>query len=208
MAKKLQDLDYLIALISDEIEKGRIKLFKALDKQKTLSYWNIGRHINEHLTLHEDTADYGHFLFEKLSETFGIAKRTLYFSVQLNKTYSINQPLFNYLTWSHFRILLSIKPDEKRKMYEKILKTNKLTIRDFFLLVKNDSNSIITYDEDKIKFDKGIPFLYRIKYRFEEPDLDLGFHIYSRQYYNDIKDFEDKAIIQDEKNKNYYAFET
>lgn len=56
--------------------------------------------------------------------------------------------IFDYLTWSHFKILLTVKSPEKRKEYEKILKLNKLTIRDFFLLVKNDSTDLISYDED------------------------------------------------------------
>ncbi len=204
MAENIKDLNYLIKTISNEIEKGKIKLYSALDKQKTISYWNIGKYINEHLSFYTTQNDYGLYLFSKLSETLNIAKRTLYFTAQLNKTYSINQTLFNYLTWTHLRILLSIKSEEKRKMYEKILKLKKLSTRDFFLLVKNDSTNLITYDENKLNFIKGIPFIYKIKHINNKPFVDLGFHVYSDNYFAEIKSFEDKTVIQSLKRKGIY----
>jgi micrococcal nuclease len=206
MAKKIKDIDYLISVISNEIEKGKIKLYSALDKQKTLSYWNIGKYINEHLSFYTDENDYGLYLFSKLSQALDVARSTLYLSVQFYKTYSITHAVFNYLTWSHFRILLTVKSPEKRKEYEKILKSKKLTIRDFFLLVKNDSTDLISYDENNLNFVKGIPYIYKMKYRNNMPYLDLGFHIYSDLFLDDIKGFEDKSIIQTSKKRDAYNF--
>ena len=42
----IKNVNILIKTISDEIEKGKIKLKNALEIEKTFSYWNIGMHIN------------------------------------------------------------------------------------------------------------------------------------------------------------------
>ena len=103
----IKNVNILIKTISDEIEKGKIKLKNALEIEKTFSYWNIGMHINNHLLSNSDKSDYGEDLFNKISNTLNIGVRTLYLSVQFYKAYNNIKSLSNNLTWSHFKILLT-----------------------------------------------------------------------------------------------------
>jgi len=54
--------------IQQEILEGKQRAEIAVENEKTITYWKIGRHINEHLLEHQDRAGYGQELFKRLSE--------------------------------------------------------------------------------------------------------------------------------------------
>ena len=78
-------VDALVKKIQDEITEGKQRAEIAVENEKTVTYWKIGRHIHEHMLEHEDRAEYGQELFKKLSEKLEIGARTLYRAVQFLK---------------------------------------------------------------------------------------------------------------------------
>ncbi len=56
--------------IQNEILAGKQRAEITVENEKTIAYWKIGKHINEHLLEH-DRAGYGAELFKRLSEKIG-----------------------------------------------------------------------------------------------------------------------------------------
>ena len=82
-----KDITSLIEIIRNEIIDGKQNIEKTIDSEKTKTYWNIGRHIHEHLLEHADRAEYGDYLFKELAKDLTIGIRTLYKAVQFYEEY-------------------------------------------------------------------------------------------------------------------------
>ena len=98
MAKAIQNqtkIRTLINKIREEIETGRQEIRKSFENQRTKTYWNIGKHIHEHMLNHSDRANYGDYLFKRIAEELETGKRTLYRAVQF---YTITPYIFVFLT--------------------------------------------------------------------------------------------------------------
>ncbi|MBN2442801.1 MAG: hypothetical protein JXJ04_15700, partial [Spirochaetales bacterium] len=104
--------------------------------EKIIAYWNIGKHIREHLLHYKDRAGYKEDLFNKLAEALTIGVRILYWTAQFHETYPSNLNPGSNLTWSHYRLLLTIKDENKRKEYEHIIETEGLSKRELEELIK------------------------------------------------------------------------
>jgi endonuclease YncB( thermonuclease family) len=202
-----KDIISLINIISYEIEKGKVKFKSALEKEKTISYWNIGMHIHKHLKKHSDKPDYGARLFSEIADNLNIGERSLYFSHQFYKSYQDINIISDYLTWTHFKILLSIKSEDKRKEFEKILLEKKLSTRDFYNLVKRNKKNFIASKSNQLTLNQGIPYLYALKNKNNKLYLDLGFRFYSDYYSSKLIDFDSDSLIQTSKNKKDYSFQ-
>jgi len=105
MAKDLipaQQITNLVNKIQEEIFRGKERLRVNLENEKTVTYCKIGKHIHEHLLNYGERADYGDYLFKKLSEQLNMGIRTLYRSVQFYETYPEIVSALTQLTWGHF----------------------------------------------------------------------------------------------------------
>ena len=92
-------VDALVKKIQDEILEGKQRMELAVENEKAITYWKIGRHINEHL-LKQDRAGYGDELFKRLSEKL-----------------AINKPVFEYDVYSSTKILEKKLPFKIFKLY-------------------------------------------------------------------------------------------
>jgi hypothetical protein len=63
-------LNELAKKIQYEIFEGKQRAEIAVENEKTLTYWKIGRHIHTHLLEHNSRAEYGQELVKKLSEKY------------------------------------------------------------------------------------------------------------------------------------------
>ncbi|QXV66302.1 DUF1016 family protein [Mucilaginibacter sp. 21P] len=115
------------ALIIDEIKgiisNAQINAIRAVDHQRVIMYWNIGKRIFEEEQHGRERAVYGErligFLAEQLKPQFGegFAIRNLNRIRQFYRKFPIVSTAWTQLSWSHFRFLLTIPNDEKIDFY-------------------------------------------------------------------------------------------
>jgi predicted nuclease of restriction endonuclease-like (RecB) superfamily len=107
------------------IEQGKKQVAVKVNSTVILTYWQIGKTINEHI-LNNSRAAYGKEivatvatqLIEKFGSSFaeGNLRRMIQFS-DLFADFEIVVPLARQLSWSHFLILLPLKTNESRIFY-------------------------------------------------------------------------------------------
>ena len=201
------EINELAKKIQNEILEGKQRAEIAIENEKTITYWKIGKHINGHLPEHADRAEYGEELFKRLSEKLGIKKSILYQTVQFFKEYPNIFHARGKLNWTHYRILLSVKSEEKRKELEKKVIDNELSVRDLKKIIESDKKANRKEDNLKYPIDRGIPFVYKLKYiRVKNSKLliDCGFKFFTYNLEKDISKYKEKTIVQVTKKNNRY----
>ncbi|MCX6856044.1 MAG: PDDEXK nuclease domain-containing protein [Verrucomicrobia bacterium] len=117
--------DVLIGEIKVLIEQGRHQAVAAVNSALTLTYWHVGRRINEEL-LGGKRAEYGKKVVEQIAEILvleygrGFEAKNLHRMMKfagLFPDFEIVAPLARQLSWSHFLILIPLKTDEARSFY-------------------------------------------------------------------------------------------
>ncbi|MBN1698878.1 MAG: thermonuclease family protein [Spirochaetales bacterium] len=195
-------ISQLIDIIKKEIDNSKQRMFNTFENERTITYWNIGRHINQHMLNYTDRADYGEYVFTRLAEEIDMGRSTLYKILQFYETYPEIVSARRQLTWTHYRILLTVRDEKKRKEYERRVLEEKLSTRELEDLVKEgkeEKNS----KNGNIAEKRGIPFLYRLKKINDTLSLDLGFRIYKTHTMNG---FNEDDIIEVKKENNVYRF--
>jgi len=107
------------------IEKGKQQVVAQVNSVLTLTYWHIGKKINDHI-LKNERAEYGDKVVatvaKELEKQFGRSytlrnvRRMMQFATIFPKI-QIVTPLVTQLSWSHFVILLSLKNNQSRIFY-------------------------------------------------------------------------------------------
>ncbi len=117
------------------IAQSRDSAIRAVDHQRTLMYWHIGRRIFEEEQQGKDRADYGTFLIKYLSEQLqpefgsGFSTRQLNWYRQFYRTFPIVSTLRTQLSWSQYKLLLSVDSQDKREFYIAETIKNNWTVR-------------------------------------------------------------------------------
>lgn len=105
------------------IGSARRTAIRAIDNQRTLLYWHIGERVFNEEQDGQDRANYGEYLIKYLSEQLqpefgsGFSFRQLELMRQFYRTFPIANSLRSQLSWTHYRILLRIKSEDKREYY-------------------------------------------------------------------------------------------
>ncbi|TNJ35909.1 PDDEXK nuclease domain-containing protein [Prosthecochloris vibrioformis] len=119
-AELLQDVKTLI-------KRGRRQAVAAVNSALTVTYWHVGRRINEEI-LHGERAEYGKqvvvFLAKELCVLYGKSfdARNLRRMMQFAEVFpdlEIVSPLVSQLSWTHFTILMPLPSPEARMFYAK-----------------------------------------------------------------------------------------
>lgn len=107
------------------IEQGKQKAVTQVNSLLTLTYWHVGKKINDHI-LNNERAEYGKQIVfdiaQQLELRFGKQfteknlRRMMRFA-EVFSEFTIVAPLVRQLSWSHFLILLPIKSDEAKSFY-------------------------------------------------------------------------------------------
>ncbi|WP_255562519.1 DUF1016 N-terminal domain-containing protein [Pedobacter sp. D749] len=103
----ISDLKAIIAQSND-------RAVRAVDHQRTLMYWHIGKRIFEEEQQSKDRADYGSFLIKYLSEKLqpefgsGFSVRQMNLYRQFYRTFPIVHALHAQLSWTQYKLLLSV----------------------------------------------------------------------------------------------------
>ncbi|MBN2440979.1 MAG: thermonuclease family protein [Spirochaetales bacterium] len=196
----------LIQAIKEEIGKGKQRIEHTIDNEKTTTYWNIGKQLHEHLLDYNERIEYEESLYKLIAKELTIGISTVYRAVQFYETYPEIFAPGRKLTWSHYRILITVKDEDKRKEFEQLVITNDIGKRELQDLVKEyrkDKN----HEKKSILLEKrGIPYSYKLKPITEDEKthfyIDLGFRMYLNKLDNKTYDENDIIQIKEDKNKS------
>lgn len=113
----------LIPDIKAIIANAQDKAIRAVDNERTLMYWTIGKRIFEEEQQGKDRADYGTYLIKFLAEQLqpeygsGFSVRQLERYRQFYRIYPIASALRTQLNWTQYKLLLSVDNQDKRDFY-------------------------------------------------------------------------------------------
>lgn len=130
--------DQLLAELAFLIEKGKNEAVAQVNRLLTLTYWQIGKKINEHI-LKNKRAEYGKqivaSLSAKLTAKFGKGfngrnlRRMMLFS-EVFPDFDIVATLSPQLSWSHFTILIALKSREAILFYADKITKERWSVRE------------------------------------------------------------------------------
>ncbi len=149
----------IIADIKSIITQSKDNAIRAVDHQRTLMYWHIGKRIFEEEQEGKDRADYGTYLIKYLSQQLqpefgsGFSDRQLHWYRQFYRTFPIVNTVCSQLSWSQYRLLLRIDNQDKIAFYIAETIKNNWTVRQLErqvyshlyerLLMSNDKESVL-----------------------------------------------------------------
>jgi predicted nuclease of restriction endonuclease-like (RecB) superfamily len=117
----------LLADLRQIIQRGKSQAVAAVNSVLTLTYWHVGKRINDEV-LRGERAAYGEQVIDSLSkslvEQYGKSfvtrnlRRMMQFA-ELFPDFRIVSPLVTQLSWTHFVILIGIPNDSARAYYTK-----------------------------------------------------------------------------------------
>ncbi len=126
MPKALTQNGYprLLRRIKTTIDSGCRKI----EHTRALTYWNVGKIINQDILRNAKRAGYGDRLFDKLSQDTDISPKILRQTVQFHRQF----PKWNArskLDWSHYRALITVDDPILRTRLARKTEKNRLTTR-------------------------------------------------------------------------------
>ncbi|WP_233890351.1 PDDEXK nuclease domain-containing protein, partial [Tenacibaculum piscium] len=105
------------------IQNAQKNAIRAINQERVLLYWNIGKHIVEEEQNGKERANYGSYLIKTLAKELtkdfgsGFSFRQLNFCRQFYSTFPIVNALRSQLNWTQYRLLLPIENKDKRSYY-------------------------------------------------------------------------------------------
>ncbi|HGO5854280.1 TPA: YhcG family protein [Mannheimia haemolytica] len=112
----IQDIKQIIA-------QARENSVRAVDFQRVLMYWHIGKRIFEQEQQGQERADYGAYLIKTLAKELepefgsGFGRRQLELFRQFYRAFPIANALRSQLNWTQYRQLIQISDSDKREFY-------------------------------------------------------------------------------------------
>jgi len=156
----------LIHEIKSLIASAKEGAIRSVDHYRTLMYWHIGERIFNEEQLGKDRADYGNYLIKYLSEQLqpeygsGFSVRQLERYRQFYRTFPIASTLRTQLSWSHYKLLLSVDNEDKRDYYIAETVKNNWSVRQMErqinshlferLLLSNDKESVLAVARNEV----------------------------------------------------------
>ncbi|WP_394676448.1 YhcG family protein [uncultured Sphingobacterium sp.] len=149
----------LVSDIKAIIVQSKENAVRAVDHQRTLMYWHIGKRIFEQEQQGKDRADYGKYLTQYLAKALepefgsGFSRRQIELFRQFYRVFPIANALRSQLSWTQYRLLMRLDLDEQREFYTAETIKNNWTSRQLErqvfsnlyerLLLSNDKESVL-----------------------------------------------------------------
>ena len=120
------------------IEQGKQQVVAQVNSVLTLTYWHVGKKINEHV-LNKERAEYGKEILlpvsAELVRNFGksFEMKNLYRMMQFAELYpdvEIVVTLSRQLSWSHFVVIIPLKSNEQRAYYLAKISEERWSVRE------------------------------------------------------------------------------
>lgn len=141
------------------IAQSKDNAIRAVDHQRSLMYWHIGKRIFEEEQKGKDRADYGKYLTQFIAQELepefgsGFSVRQIELFRQFYRTFSITNTLYSQLSWSQYKLLIRLDNQEQREFYIAETVKNNWTVRQLErqiysnlyerLLLSNDKESVL-----------------------------------------------------------------
>lgn len=149
----------LVSDIKAIIARSKENAIRAVDHQRTLMYWHIGKRIFEEEQQGKDRADYGRYLTEYIAEALepeygsGFSKRQIELFRQFYRVFPIANALRSQLSWTQYKLLMRLDSAAQREFYIAETIKNNWTSRQLErqvfsnlyerLLLSNDKESVL-----------------------------------------------------------------
>lgn len=149
----------LVSDIKAIISQSKDNAIRAVDHQRTLMYWHIGKRIFEEEQQGKHRADYGKYLTKYLAKALepefgsGFSRRQIELFRQFYRVFPIANALRSQLSWTQYRLLMRLDLDEQREFYMAETIKNNWTSRQLErqvfsnlyerLLLSNDKESVL-----------------------------------------------------------------
>lgn len=160
----------IVNQIRSIIFNAQSNAIRAVDNERVLMYWQIGKVVFEEEQQGKDRAEYGKYLIKTISDTFqpqfgsGFSVRQLERYRQFFRTFPIASALRTQFNWTHYKNLISIDNQDKREFYIAETEKNNWTARQLErqinsqlferLLMSNDVKAVLAVArEEKIPTD-------------------------------------------------------
>lgn len=156
----------LIPEIRSLIATAKEGAIRSVEHHRTVMYWHIGERIFNEEQQGKDRADYGNYLIKYLSEQLqpeygsGFSVRQLERYRQFYRTFPIASSLRTQLSWTHYKLLLSIDNEDKREYYIAETVKNNWSVRQMErqinsqlferLLLSNDKESVLAVARNEV----------------------------------------------------------
>ena len=156
----------LIHEIKSLIAQAKEGAIRSVDHHRTVMYWHIGERIFNEEQQGKDRADYGNYLIKYLSEELqpeygsGFSYRQLHRYRQFYRMFPIVSTLRTQLSWSHYKLLLSIDNEDKREYYIAETSKNNWSVRQMErqinsqlferLLLSNNKESVLAVARNEV----------------------------------------------------------
>ena len=153
--KALTTLPYKTFLTA--LEKQLKSSQENIQRQLVMTYWNVGKSIDVYLK--KSSQIYLTALTRKLSKDLNIHERTLqqchqFFSVFPSLDFKIP------VSWSHYRVLLSLDSDKKRAYWQKRIVKENINFKELLGLLQQESTDV---PKDKLAIPvRGLLYHYRL----------------------------------------------
>ncbi len=172
------EVKLLIQTIRTEIDQGKQRAIQAMEQEKRLTYWNVGKHIKQHLLQNQGREDYGKYVISQLAKELSLSSNLLYDSVRFYDAYPKIVHAHAQLSWSHIRMLVHVADKQARQAFEQKVIAEKLSSKELQKLVKNDKISTNHTEKTVLNTSRDKPYVYRFKKIQKQTMLDLGFMFY------------------------------
>ncbi len=148
----IPDIKAIIATAQD-------KAIRAVDTERTLMYWHIGKRIFEEEQQGKERAEYGEYLTKYIAQQLepeygsGYSKRQIELFRQFYRTFPIANAVRSQLSWTQYKILIRLDKYDQREFYIAETVKNNWTSRQLErqinsslyerLLLSNDKASVL-----------------------------------------------------------------
>jgi endonuclease YncB( thermonuclease family) len=174
----------LLTKVQGQILAGRERVRKLVEEETVRLYWEVGGSIGTFLESADNT--YGRRVIRRLADDTDLHPNFLYDAVKFHTLFPIF-PTSGILTWSHYRLVLTVYSEGGRDFYLEQATQHEWTVRELsrqiqdeaferYLGIPMDDKSIaVLQNPPRLQAKRGEPYIYRVAEKWSRQVLDLGF---------------------------------
>ncbi len=155
--KEVEARKALYDRVAPIIEGSRSTILRTINQEIVKTYWQIGKEIVEEEQNGKDRAKYGKAIIDNLSDQLieafgkGFTRRNLRAMRQFYRIYENWHAVRAELSWTHYRLLISIVESSKRSFYEVECSNNQWSTRELERQINSLLFERLTLSKEKSK---------------------------------------------------------